>query len=40
MFKQAEQESQMMTWLVRGGGFLMMWIGMCLMGGPLTALVT
>lgn len=36
LFKEAEEKNELTTWLIRGGGLLMMWIGICLMGAPLS----
>ncbi|MEW6356160.1 MAG: TMEM43 family protein [Planctomycetota bacterium] len=34
-----QSEHRMWTWIARIGGFLCMWIGMCMMAGPLTFLL-
>lgn len=39
MFKKAEEAAVMRTWLIRLGGFLMMAIGLFMIGGPLVAVV-
>lgn len=33
---QLQSEHQMITWLLRLAGFMMMWIGMCMVVGPIT----
>ncbi|MDP6360650.1 MAG: TMEM43 family protein, partial [Planctomycetota bacterium] len=35
MVQQAQDENSLWTWLIRGGGFLMMFIGLCLICSPL-----
>ncbi len=40
MFKKAQDENSMMTWLLRGGGFLAMFIGVALILGPLTMVIS
>lgn len=38
MFKQAQDENRMWTWIIRAGGTLGMFIGFCLMMGPIGVL--
>ncbi|MGE0576071.1 MAG: TMEM43 family protein [Reyranella sp.] len=38
MFKSAEEENETLTWLIRGGGCLLMFFGFCLILGPLGVL--
>lgn len=38
LIKHQRDTEMMVTWLVRGGGLLLMWIGFCLAMGPLRAL--
>ena len=38
MFKQAESENAMMTWVIRGVALVAMWIGFALVFSPLSAL--
>jgi len=38
MFKQAESENAMLTWIVRGAALVAMWIGFALVFSPLSAL--
>lgn len=38
MFKHAQDENAMFTWLLRLGGFLMMWIGLAMIFKPLSVL--
>ncbi len=38
MFAAAESENKLITWLIRLGAFLMMWIGLSLVMGPISVL--
>ena len=38
MFAAAESENKLVTWLIRLGAFLMMWIGLSLVMGPLSVI--
>ncbi len=38
MFAAAESENKLITWLIRLGAFLMMWIGLALVMGPISVL--
>jgi hypothetical protein len=38
MFKEAQDENRMWTWIIRAGGALLMFIGFCLVMGPLGVL--
>ncbi|MBC8443208.1 hypothetical protein H8D79_00630 [PVC group bacterium] len=40
VLSQLQSEHKIITWICRIGGFLAMWIGMCLMIGPLTFLLS
>ena len=35
MFKQAEEENANITWIIRGVGFIVIWVGFAMMFGPL-----
>jgi hypothetical protein len=39
MFKTAQNENTILTWLLRGGGFLAMFIGVALLLGPLFTII-
>jgi len=39
MFKAAQEENTVLTWLLRGGGFLIMFIGVALLLGPLFTVI-
>ncbi len=40
MFHEAKSESRMITWILRGVGFLLMWIGLALLSAPLSWLAS
>jgi hypothetical protein len=40
MFKEAQDENRMWTWIIRAGGALAMFIGFCLMMGPIGVLAS
>jgi hypothetical protein len=39
MFKGAEQENVILAWILRAVGFVLLWIGLALLAGPLTTLL-